>query len=164
MKKIALVLMTGLIFWLISPIHILASFEGMTEETRNLLSMFETQNANLVKMLDFVSGIKGQSQETYVECAAGKVLMKEERVLISQSQKLLFEIEKITKQAKNAKKEGALSAEEKEKIKKEVESKMGEISQKIGKISAIHLKVMKYLSEKFDFLLKESEKRKSTLV
>jgi len=164
MKKMALILTIGLIFWLMSPAVISADFEGTIKETKNLLSMFGIQNLNLVKMLDFISGIKGQSPEIYVECAACKILMEEEKLLISQSQNLLFEIEKIIKQAKDAKKEGAFNAEEKEKIKKEIQSKMDEISQKIAKISAIHLKVMEYLSEKFDFLLKDSEKVKSTPV
>lgn len=161
MKKIALVLTTGLIFWLISPIYILGNSDGLIKETRNLLSMFEIQNKKLVEMLDFILVIKGQSPETYVECAACQMLMEEEQVLISQSQKLIFEIEKITKQTEDSKKEGILSAEEKEKIKKEIDSKMEEVRQKIGKISVIHLKVMNFLNEKFDFLLKDSKKVKN---
>jgi hypothetical protein len=164
MKKMALILTIGLIFWLMSPAVILADFDGMIKETRNLLSMFGIQNKKLVEMLDFISRINGQGPETYVECVACKILMEEEKLLISQSQNLLFEIEKIIKQAKDAKKEGAFNAEEKEKIKKEIQSKMNEISQKIDKISAIHLKVMEYLSGKFNFLLKESEKVKRTPV
>jgi len=162
MKKMALVLTTLLILWLIWPIHIFNSFERTIAETRNLLSVFEIENVKIVRMLDFVLGIKDQSAETYIECVAGKILMEEEQVLISQSQKLIFEIEEITKQTNDSKKEEALSAKEKEKIKKEIGLKMDEISQKIDKISAIHLKMIDFLNEKFEFILKESEKKKST--
>ena len=161
MKKMALFLMTGLIFCFAWPVHVQADFDGMIEKTRTLLSIFEIHNTEITEALDFVSGAKGQSPETYVECEACKALMEEGRALISRCQNLLSQMEKIAKDARSRR---ALSAEEKEKIKKEAGAKMDELSQKIAKISAIHLNVIKFLDKKLDFLLEKLEKGKRTPV
>lgn len=157
MKKKALVAI--LFFCLILPIDILSNFDGVIEETRNLLVTFEVQNANLVEMLDFVLAIKNQGLETYIKCIACKILLEEERILISQSQKILSDVEEAIT---DVKKDRSPGPKEEFNQKKEIEDKLVEIRQKMGKILVIHRRVISFVNERFEFLLNEAEKTKST--